>query len=131
MEDKSTIPVGFVLKQIRKAKNISQKEIAEKLGLSSSSIYRFEKGGDFSFNKYLEYCNYLKIGSNLPLMICNNDKALHLYERICLSGTEKEMFEMIFFVLFIRDLNQSIDNYFDSTLLKIAETGDYGIIRMI
>lgn len=131
MEDKNILTVGFVLKQIRKAKNISQKEIAEKLDLSSSSIYRFEKGGDLSFNKYLEYCKYLEIGSDIPLTICNNDKALHLYERICLSGSEKEMFETIFFVLFIHNLNQNIDNYFDSTLLKIDKTGSNDFIRTI
>lgn len=130
MEDKKNLPVGFVLKQIRKAKNISQKEIANILALSPSSIYRFEKGGDFNFNKYLEYCSYLKIGSDLPLIICNNDKAALLYERICLSGSEKEMFELMFFVLFIRELNLSMDNYFDSSLIKIDKTGSNDFIRI-
>ena len=37
--------VGLILKQIRKLKNISQKDIAEILYVSVSSIYRFENGG--------------------------------------------------------------------------------------
>ncbi|WP_455682937.1 helix-turn-helix domain-containing protein [Thomasclavelia sp.] len=110
--------VGLILKQLRRSKNISQRKIAEMLELSLSSIYRFENGGQISYDNYLKYCEYLEISPYIPLIICSNDKMLLLYNRICQSILDKNIRDMILSI-FIQELDQGIDEQLEKSFLKL------------
>lgn len=124
------MPVGLILKQIRKSKNISQKEIAEILNLSVSSVYRFENGGQISYDNYLKYCRYLGIFPYIPLIICSNDKVLLLYNKINQTVLDKDMFEVILSIL-IQELNQGITEQIEKIFLKLDKKISDDFIKMI
>ena len=122
--------IGLVLKQLRRSKNISQSKIAKMLDLSLSSIYRFENGGQISFDNYLKYCKYLEISPYIPLIICSDDKILLLYNKICQSILDKNMRDVILSV-FIQELNQGIDEQFEKIFLKLNKRIDDDFIKII
>ncbi len=124
------MPVGLVLKQIRKSKNISQKKIAEILNLSVSSVYRFENGGQISYDNYLKYCKCLGIFPYIPLIICSNDKVLLLYDKINQAILDKDMFEVILLIL-IQELNQGITEQIEKIFLKLDKKISDDFIKMI
>lgn len=88
------------------------------LELSLSSIYRFENGGQISYDNYLKYCEYLEISPYIPLIICSNDKMLLLYNRICQSILDKNIRDMILSI-FIQELDQGIDEQLEKSFLKL------------
>ena len=110
--------VGLILKQIRKLKNISQKDIAEILNVSVSSIYRFENGGKISFDNYLKYCVYLEVFPYIPLIICNNDKLLLLYHKIYQSNLNREMKDLILSIL-VQELSEGILQHVEQIFFKL------------
>lgn len=124
------MPVGLILKQIRKSKNISQKKIAEILNLSVSSVYRFENGGQISYDNYLKYCRYLGVSPYVPLIICSNDKVLLLYNKINQAVLDKDMLEVILSIL-IQELNQGITEQIEKIFLKLDKKIGDDFIKMI
>lgn len=111
--------IGLILKQIRKLKHISQKDIAEILNVSISSIYyRFENGGKISFDNYLKYCRYLEVFPYIPLIICNNDKLLLLYHKIYQSNLNKEMKDLILSIL-VQELSEVILQQIEQIFFKL------------
>lgn len=124
------MPVGLILKQIRKSKNISQKKIAEILNLSVSSVYRFENGGQISYDNYLKYCRYLGVSPYVPLIICSNDKVLLLYNKINQAVLDKDMLEVILSIL-IQELNQGITEQIEKIFLKLDKKISDDFIKMI
>lgn len=122
--------VGLILKQIRKAKNISQLKIAEILGLSISSIYRFENGGQISYDNYLKYCRYLGVLPYIPLIICNDDKVSLLYCKIMKSNLSREMTELLL-TIFIQELNVGIEQQIEKIFLKLDKKISDDFIKMI
>ena len=122
--------VGLILKQIRKSKNITQNEIAEVLHLSVSSIYRFERGGNFSYEDYIKYCKYLDVSPYVPIIICNNDKMLLLYNDICQTFNDKEMFDVMLSI-FVQELNQGIAMQFETIFLKLGKKISDDFIEII
>ena len=100
--------VGLILKQIRKLKNISQKDIAEILNVSISSIYRFENGGKISFDVF----------PCIPLIICNNDKLLLLYHKIYQSNLNREMKDLILSIL-VQELSEGILQHIEQIFFKL------------
>ncbi|MFQ8706040.1 MAG: helix-turn-helix domain-containing protein [Thomasclavelia sp.] len=122
--------VGLILKQLRRLKNISQGEIAEMLGLSLSSIYRFENGGQISYDNYLKYCKCIGVSPYIPIIICSNDKMLLLYNRICQTILDKDMRDVILSV-FIQELNQGIDEQFEKIFLELDKKINDDFIKII
>lgn len=122
--------VGLILKQLRKSKNISQKEVSQILNLSLSSIYRFENGGQISYYNYLKYCKYLGIGPYVPIIICSNDKMLLLYNKICQTILDKEMFEAVLIIL-VQALNQGIEEQIEKLFYELDEKISDDFIKMI
>lgn len=43
-----TEQVGQLIREARKAKGMTQKELAEKLGVSEAAVYRYEQGQNFT-----------------------------------------------------------------------------------
>ena len=100
------------------------------LDLSLSSIYRFENGGQISFDNYLKYCKYLEISPYIPLIICSDDNILLLYNKICQSILDKNMRDVILSV-FIQELNQGIDEQFEKIFLKLNKRINDDFIKII
>lgn len=124
------MPVGLILKQLRKSKNISQKKIAEILNLSISSVYRFENGGQISYDNYLKYCKYLGVFPYVPLIICSNDKVLLLYNKIKKTILDQDMFEMVLLIL-VQELNEGITEQIEKIFLKLDKKISGDFIKMI
>lgn len=122
--------VGLILKQLRRSKNISQRKIAEMLDLSLSSLYRFENGGQISFDNYLKYCKYLEVSPYIPLIIYNNDKMLLLYNRICQSILDKNIRDVILSI-FIQELDQGVDEQFEKIFLNLDKKINDDFIKII
>lgn len=122
--------VGLILKQLRRSKNISQRKIAEMLDLSLSSLYRFENGGQISFDNYLKYCKYLEVSPYIPLIIYNNDKMLLLYNRICQSILDKNIRDVILSI-FIQELDQGIDEELEKIFLNLDKKINDDFIKII
>lgn len=122
--------VGLILKQLRRSKNISQSKIAEMLDLSLSSIYRFENGGQISYDNYLKYCKCLEVSPYIPLIIYSNDKMLLLYNRICQSILDKDIRDMILSI-FIQELDQGIDEELEKIFLKLDKKINDDFIKII
>ena len=70
---KEAVEIGRIIKQARKAKNITQAKLAEYIGVQNSAISKYEKG--LILNVPLE--KRLKIASilNLPgYLLCSDDE---------------------------------------------------------
>ena len=52
--------IGERLKKARKEKGMTQEELAEKLDISISQIYRVESGKNISFKNFLKICEILE-----------------------------------------------------------------------
>lgn len=76
--------VGQRLKELRKIKLLTQKDIANALGVSSQQIQKYEKGQDrLSFNRIYELSKFLNI--RLESFLPSN------YSAIGLSDSEQEL----------------------------------------
>lgn len=53
--------IGKKLKEIRKRQRISSTEIAKMSGVSRTTIWRFENGGELSVTALEKYVNHLKL----------------------------------------------------------------------
>jgi transcriptional regulator with XRE-family HTH domain len=53
--------IGKKLREIRKRQRISATEIAGKIGVSRTTVWRFENGGDMSVVAMEKYAEYLKL----------------------------------------------------------------------
>ena len=106
------------------------KKIAEILNLSISSVYRFENGGQISYENYLKYCKYLGVFPYVPLIICSNDKVLLLYNKINQIVLDKDTFEMILLML-IQELTQGVTEQAEKIFLKLDKKISDDFIKMI
>ncbi len=61
--------LGLRIKQYRISLNITQAELAEKCGVSSSTVVRIENGVDSTFSNYLKILNGLGLIQNLDILI--------------------------------------------------------------
>lgn len=122
--------VGLILKQIRKSKKISQKNIAKILNVSVSSIYRFENGGQISFENYLKYCMCLGVFPYIPLIIYNSDKMLLLYNKIKNSALNKDLKEMILSI-YVQELSEGILLQIEEIFFKLDKKIMDDIIKII
>lgn len=53
--------IGKKLKEIRRRQRVSSTEVAKASGVSRTTIWRFENGGDLSVVALEKYINYLKL----------------------------------------------------------------------
>lgn len=98
--------------------------------MSVSSVYRFENGGQISYDNYLKYCRYLEVSPYVPLIICSNDKVLLLYNKINQAVLDKDMLEVILSIL-IQELNQGITEQIEKIFLKLDKKISDDFIKMI
>ncbi len=61
--------IGERIKQQRIAMNITQAELAERCGISSSTEVRIENGVDSKFSNYIRILSALNISENLDILI--------------------------------------------------------------
>ena len=61
--------MGTALKKYRTSLNLTQKELAERSGVSLRSISRFEQGGDIGFELLIKLLRALGLQDNLSLLI--------------------------------------------------------------
>ncbi len=61
--------LGTRIKQYRISKNITQSELAEKCGISSSTEVRIENGIDAKISNYVKILNVLGLLQNLDVLI--------------------------------------------------------------
>ena len=84
---KEAVEIGRIIKQARKAKNITQTELGELLNLKKAAISKYEKG--LILNMPLE--NRFKIASilNLPGYLLCSDDELKLFKNILRSEQQQ------------------------------------------
>ena len=84
---KKAVEIGQIIKQARKAKNITQAKLAECIGIQKSAISKYEKG--LILNVPLE--KRLKIASilNLPGYLLCSDDELKLIKNILRSEQQQ------------------------------------------
>ncbi len=61
--------IGERIKQYRISANITQSELAEKCGISSSTEVRIENGEDSKFSNYLKILSALNLSENLDVLV--------------------------------------------------------------
>ncbi|MCD8048778.1 MAG: helix-turn-helix domain-containing protein [Clostridia bacterium] len=74
--------IGARIKQHRIALNITQAELAEKCGLSSSTVVRIESGVDAKFSNYIKILRNLGLAQNMDMLIPEKKPSFkELYEQ--------------------------------------------------
>ena len=61
--------LGIRIKQYRISLNITQKKLADKCGISSSTVVRVESGDDSVFSNYIKIMKGLGLAENLDILI--------------------------------------------------------------
>ncbi|MBE6665542.1 MAG: helix-turn-helix transcriptional regulator [Ruminococcaceae bacterium] len=61
--------LGSRIKQYRISSNITQKELADKCGISASTVVRIENGNDSTFSNYLKIFSGLGLTQNIDILI--------------------------------------------------------------
>lgn len=61
--------LGLRIKQYRISLNITQSELADKSGVSSSTVVRMESGIDSKFSNYIKILNSFGLLQNLDILI--------------------------------------------------------------
>jgi len=76
------------IKEFRKSKKISQKEMAEKLNISISSYQKIEQGiMVLSLSRFLEICTILEIDSYNLLLPARNEDIVEKVEKVLTGGS--------------------------------------------
>jgi len=81
----------IVLISARIAQNLSQKELAEKLGLKEQQIQRYE-GSDYStasFERIMEICKVLNVGFDSKIFIQHKTSIETIFQKLTKLGFEK------------------------------------------
>ena len=70
-ENEQTIlkELGARMKQYRISSNITQADLAEQCGISSSTVVRMENGEDSKFSNYIKILNRLRLTQNIDMLI--------------------------------------------------------------
>ena len=63
------LEIGNRIKQYRISLNITQADLAEKCGISSSTLVRIENGIDSKFSNYIKILNELGLLQNIDILI--------------------------------------------------------------
>ena len=61
--------LGFRIKQYRISLNITQNGLADKCGISASTVVRIESGVDSIFSNYIKILNGLGLTQNMDILI--------------------------------------------------------------
>lgn len=61
--------IGERIKEIRIAQNLTQEEVAEDVGISLSTIKRFEAGNGGTMDNFLRLLRYFELLQNLEVLI--------------------------------------------------------------
>ncbi|MBQ2923907.1 MAG: helix-turn-helix transcriptional regulator [Tyzzerella sp.] len=61
--------LGFRIKQYRISLNITQNGLADKCGISASTVVRIESGVDSIFSNYIKIMNGLGLTQNMDILI--------------------------------------------------------------
>lgn len=61
--------LGTRIKQYRISLNITQAELADKCGISASTVVRIENGTDSKFSNYIKILNGLGLTQNMDILI--------------------------------------------------------------
>ena len=70
------------LKRIRKQKKITQWQLAEKLGIDTTTLSRYEQGKfEPSLTRIMEICEVLEVKPNE--LLCSKEKYDHVWEGDC------------------------------------------------
>lgn len=64
--------IGNKIKELRRSKGMSQKDIADKLGVTSQAVSKWENDGSLPEMTMLPDCRILRPYSGFRLMICLN-----------------------------------------------------------
>lgn len=83
-ENEQTIikELGFRIKQYRIALNITQNGLADKCGLSSSTVVRMENGEDSKISNYIKIMTGLGLLANIDILIPETQQDFKaIYER--------------------------------------------------
>lgn len=87
---------GSKLKTLRKEKSLSQRQIAESLGMSINSISQYENDKRFPDEKVLvRLCKYYDVTSDYLLGLCETKKSLHVYDELYSNKLDSEQKELI------------------------------------
>lgn len=61
--------LGIRMKQYRISLNITQADLADKCGISASTVVRIENGEDSKFSNYIKMLNGLRLTQNIDILI--------------------------------------------------------------
>ena len=61
--------LGTRIKQCRISLNITQAELADKCGISSSTVVRIENGEDSKFSNYIKILTGLRLTQNIDILV--------------------------------------------------------------
>jgi Uncharacterized protein conserved in bacteria len=79
--------IGSRLEQARLSKNLSQQEVADRSGLSISTVKRLERGESPTLDSFIRAMGALGLGSHLDALL--PDQAVRPVERVKLKGRER------------------------------------------
>lgn len=71
--------IGVSLKEYRISRKLTQKDLADRSGVSMRSISRFEQGGDIRFELLIKILRALELQDNLGLLIPDVTRAPSYY----------------------------------------------------
>ncbi len=80
--------VGQRVKNYRVSRNLTQKELADRSGVSLRSISRFEQGEDFQLSSFVKILRAMDLLDNLNLLIPDTSKSPSYYLK---STTKKRV----------------------------------------
>lgn len=114
--------IGKKIKFFRKKSNITQKELAEKIGVSASTVTKYENDSlEANYETLLKICDELDI--NIAELFEDNDNFISLENDLCskLKNTKslKELLELSFL------LNESMSNKIRKSLNTQEKKDDF------
>lgn len=68
-EEKILKEMGRRIKQYRISMSVTQAELAEKCGVSASTVTRIEKGDDVKISNYIKILSMLNLADNIDILI--------------------------------------------------------------
>ncbi|MDO4179049.1 MAG: helix-turn-helix transcriptional regulator [Phascolarctobacterium sp.] len=94
--EKTRKELGAVLRNIRLCSNLSQKKVADAIGVDRATISKWERGENYiNQEAYLRMCEIYKINPGLPYYLMNDATRQEFIKTYPLLKSGKEIFDPI------------------------------------
>ncbi|MDR1817056.1 MAG: helix-turn-helix domain-containing protein [Puniceicoccales bacterium] len=77
----TAINLAEEVRRTRLAQNVTQSDIAARVGISPATYFRFEKTGDITLKKFLEIIRALGRGGDVTFLALNTPRSIEELER--------------------------------------------------